>query len=307
VHAHRDARFCRFTTPFCAGLECNVAHAPASARTHGLRLLLGSGLDIASWPDARIRQTIDEMTAHEPEYLIVDPTYLAIVVERARALRLPLPRVRFVLTLFELCSALHRRAISEAFECPVFDTYGATEHGPIILQCEHGAYHVNPESVIVEVDSPDEHGVGRMLVTTLCKTIMPLLRYDTGDLAIAGSTCDCPWSETDTLRSLEGRAVDCISNTAGQRVTPGMIDRTIAPHLDGVVTYCVIQRGPASYWLQLLPGRSFLPRWAKRAVEALHELLGPAAAIRVTHERELLPASSGKFRLAYREGIRDRK
>jgi phenylacetate-CoA ligase len=301
VHAHAEDRYCRLTPPFCSGLECHVSHADAAARTRGRRLLLSSGLDIASWPAGRIVQTIEEMTAHEPGYLIVDPTYLAIVVERARMLHLTLPRVRFVLTLFELCSALHRRAISEAFECPVFDTYGATEYGPIILQCERGTYHVNPESVIVETDSPDARGVGRMLVTTLRKTVMPLLRYDTGDLAIAGtSICDCPWSETDSLRSLEGRLVDCIADTRGQRITPGAVDRAIAPELDGVVTYCLVQRGTAAYQLELLPGRAFVAARVERADGALHELLGPGATIHVTHERELLPAASGKFRLTYR-------
>jgi phenylacetate-CoA ligase len=304
VHEHVESRFCRLTTPFCSGLECNVAHASAAARTSGRRLLLSSGLDIASWPDARIIQTIEEMTAHAPEYLVVDPAYLAIVVDRARALRLRLPRLQFVLTLFELSSQLHRRAISEAFECPVFDTYGATEHGPIILQCERGTYHINPESVIVEVDAPDAAGVGRMLVTTLSKTIMPLLRYDTGDLAIRGEQiCDCAWSETDTLRSLEGRAVDCITSTRGERVTPAAVDRAIAPELEGVVTYCLVQRGPAAYRLELLPGPLFAASRAAAAVDALHAVLGPDAAIRITHERELLPAASGKFRLSYRSDV----
>jgi phenylacetate-CoA ligase len=301
VHAHRDDRCCRFTTPFCSGLECNVAHASAAARTRGASLLLSSGLDIVSWPAARVMRTIEEMTAHEPSYLIVDPVYLAILIDRARSLRLTFPRMRFVLTSFELCSALHRRMIGEAFECPVFEIYGATEYGPIILQCERGTHHVNPESVLVEVDSPDALGVGRMLVTTLRKSIMPLLRYDIGDLAIRGTTtCDCPCSETDTLRSLEGRLVDCIANTNGERITPGAIDRTIAPELEGVVTYCLVQRGPTAYRLELLPGQAFVATRVERAIEALHDLLGSGATIHVTHERELLPTASGKFRLAYR-------
>jgi phenylacetate-CoA ligase len=300
VHAAVGERFCRLTPPFCSGLECHVTHASAQARTRGPRLLLSSGLDIASWPAARIMQTVEEMTAHEPSYLLVDPVYLAIVVERARTLGLKLPPVKFVLTLFELCSALHRRAIRDAFECPVFDTYGASEFGPTILQCERGTYHVNPESVILEVDSPDALGVGRMLVTTLRKRVMPLLRYDTGDLAIRSTiTCGCPYSETDTLRSLEGRLVDCITSTRGERITPGAVDRAMAPELEGVVTYCLVQRGPTAYRLELLPGQTFVAAGVERAVEALHELLGPGAAIHVTHERELLPAASGKFRLAY--------
>jgi phenylacetate-CoA ligase len=206
-----------------------------------------------------------------------------------------------VLSSFESCSALHRRAIADAFECPVFDVYGATEHGAIVLQCDHGSYHVNPESVILEVDSPDPRGVGRMLVTTLDKAILPLLRYETGDLAIRRETpCTCAWSETDMLESLEGRAIDCIVDTQGRRVTPGAIDRMIAPELQGVVGYCLVQAGEGTYRLELLPGQGFSPAGCERARAALHELLGSNAVIRVAQERELLPSASGKFRLAYR-------
>lgn len=74
----------------------------------------------------------------------------------------------------------------------------------------------------------------------------------------------------------------------------------IASELEGVVTYCLVQRGPAAYRLELLPGQAFVPARVEAAVAALHERLGPGATIQVTHERELLPAASGKFRLAYR-------
>lgn len=299
-----QGRFCRLTTPFCNGMECNVAHASMADRTQGRCLALGSSLDIASWPAERIAETLHEIRAHAADYLLVDPTYLAIVVDRARGLGLRIPRVQFVLTAFELCSDLHRRAIAEAFECPVFDVYGATEHGAILLQCERGTYHVNPESVIVEVDSVDSSGVGQMLVTTLSKTIMPLLRYATGDLAIASPAgdpaCECAWGETDTLRSLEGRIVDCLATPQGERVTPAAIDRALAPELAGVVTYCLVQLGLADYRLDVLPGVEYSVRCELAALAALHELLGPGATIRVAQARELVPAASGKFRLAMR-------
>ncbi|MFV8754628.1 phenylacetate--CoA ligase family protein [Nannocystaceae bacterium ST9] len=296
-----EGRFCRLTTPYCNGMECHVAHASMAERTRGRRLALASSLDIASWPDARVEQTLHEIREYAPEYLLVDPTYLAIVVDRARGLGLGFPKLRFVLTSFELSSELHRRAIADAFECPVFDAYGATEHGAIVVQCERGVYHVNPESVILEVDSPDSRGAGQLLVTTPSKTLMPLLRYATGDLAIAGdSICACPWSETDSLRSLEGRAVDCLVDTQERRVTPGAIDRAIAAELPGVVTYRLVQRGGLSYRLELLPGQGFAVDRCNRALAALHELLGPGVDLRISVERELLPSASGKFRLACR-------
>lgn len=298
LHPGLDGRFCRLTSPHCNGLACHLALGSMADRTQGRRLILPSSLDIAASSDARIVQTIAEMTQHAPRYLLVAPTYLAIVVDRALALGLALPRVDFVLTLYESSSALHRRAIAEAFECPVYDVYGATEYGAIIVQCERGTHHVNPESVIVEVDSPDSKGVGRMLVTTLHKTILPLLRYDTGDLAIAGTEpCTCAWSETPTLRSLEGREADAIRDVEGRRVSAGEVDRAIADLLPGVVSYCVVQRGPDRYRVELLPGRGFARAACEGAREALLALLGDGARIELAVERELLPAMSGKFSL----------
>jgi phenylacetate-CoA ligase len=198
------------------------------------------------------------------------------------------------LTAYELCSELHRRRIREAFECPVFGVYGATEFGALALQCEAGRYHVNPESYIVELQ-PVAGAVGELLVTSLDKKVMPLLRYRTGDLAIAADgPCSCAWSETGTLASLEGRMADAISRADGERVTVGAVDRAVASATDEVVTYCVVQTG-RGYRFEYLPAEGFGGGSIDRVVEALRELFG--GEVRAERRRELLPAGSGKFRL----------
>ncbi len=293
--------YCRLTTPRCNGTECHQRPGSREERTNGPRLALETTHEIASLPPDRVERIVREMTEHRPEYLLVDPTYLAILVDHARRLRLPLPRVRFVLTAYELSSALHRRAIEEAFECPVYDAYGATEYGAIAVQCEAGRHHVNPRSVILEVLAGGG-APGRMLVTTLEKKVMPLLRYDTGDLAVRGETpCSCMWSETETLASLEGRAADAVRTTAGALVTAAAVDRAIAPSIRGVVTYCLVQQGPASYRFEFLPAHDHREGALAGAVAALHDLLGHEAKIRTERRREILPAPSGKFRLSYAE------
>lgn len=295
------APFCRLTTPYCNATECHLKGATRAERTQGRRLALDTGIDIASFPPARVAAMVQEMTEHEPAYILAAPTYLGFVVEHARRLRLRLPRLRFVLTAYELCGELQRRAIAAAFECPVYDAYGASEFGALALQCEAGRYHVNPESFIVEL-APVAGAVKGLRVTSLDKQVMPLLRYETGDLALAAaSPCSCMWSETLTLASLEGRLADAITGCDGALVTARAVDRAVAAASPEWVGYCLVQRGPGVYRLDYVPRDDGVAEPLAGVLAAVHALLGAGARVRAERRRELLPAASGKFRLAYAE------
>lgn len=294
------APFCKLTTPNCSGTECHLREMSRAERTQGLRLVLESYPDMASLPRARVERIADELATHRPDYLLADPTYLAILVDHVRRLGLELPRPRFVITSYELLSAVHRRAIEAAFACPVYDAYGASEFGALAVQCELGRYHVNPESYLLEL-LPHAGEAARMVVTTLDKRVMPLLRYDTGDLAIrATAPCTCGWSETEVLGSLEGRSADMIATVDGTPLTAAAVDRAIAPLARGIITYALVQHGPAAYRLEVLPAHDYDDGCMASLREGLEALLGAVAKIRIERRRELLPAPSGKFRLAYR-------
>jgi phenylacetate-CoA ligase len=299
-------RYCRLTTPICNGTECHIGRATREERTRGPRLALETTTQIASLPDEAVARMARELEEHEPRYLLVDPTYLAIFAAHAERLGIRLPRVQVVITSYELSSALHRDRIARAFECPVYAVYGATEFGATILECEAGRHHVNPESAIVEILRDGREAgssAGRIVVTTLDKKVMPLLRYDTGDLAIRATTpCDCAWGETDTLASLEGRSADAIVSPVGEEITPAAVDRAIAPAASGgIVTYCLVQIAEATYRLELLPSPSITEAEVARVLDAVHGVLGAGARVKVARRRELVPAASGKFRLSYAE------
>ncbi|MCY1004166.1 hypothetical protein OV079_01005 [Nannocystis pusilla] len=109
---------------------------------------------------------------------------------------------------------------------------------------------------------------------------MPLLRYATGDLARpADAPCTCAWSETDTLASLEGRAVDSVRTPDGRRLTAAAVDRALAPAARGLVSYCLLQRGEALYRLDYLPAEDFAEQCLPDVIAALHAALGPGARV----------------------------
>jgi len=81
-----------------------------------------------------------------------------------------------------------RRRVERTFGLPVHQNYGLNEIGVVATRCQDGAYHVHSEHCHVEV--VDEHGqpcppgqTGRLVFTALRNRAMPLIRYDSGDMA----------------------------------------------------------------------------------------------------------------------------
>jgi phenylacetate-CoA ligase len=93
---------------------------------------------------------------------------------------------------------LMRDQIEQSLGIPIHQNYGLNEIGLVASRCiEGGRYHIHSEHCLVEITrddgslcSPGEKG--RLLVTTLTNSAMPLIRYDADDLAEAvDGPCPC--------------------------------------------------------------------------------------------------------------------
>lgn len=90
-----------------------------------------------------------------------------------------------------------RKRITDTFHVPVHQNYGLNEVGIVAALCPAGRYHVNTEHCIVEILDDDLQpckpgAAGRLVVTALKNPAMPLLRYDTDDMARAiDGPCPC--------------------------------------------------------------------------------------------------------------------
>ncbi|MEQ8354590.1 MAG: hypothetical protein RH942_03560 [Kiloniellaceae bacterium] len=133
----------------------------------------------------------------------VQPNYLSAYSETLEQLALaargkPLPEtLRGLAALSEQLTEGMRRRISEVFGTPISQNYGLNEAGIVALRCPAGRYHVNSEHCLVEI--VDYEGAlcragqsGRIVVTALNNLAMPLIRYDTDDVAeVTEGPCPC--------------------------------------------------------------------------------------------------------------------
>ena len=139
------------------------------------------------------------------------------------------PPLKAVITTSETLSIQGRAAIEEAFGCPVFNRYGSRELGGNCAQsCAAGrGLHFNSEAVFFEVvDGQDKWvkpgEVGRLVATDLLNYAVPFVRYYTGDIAAAGTECDCGRG-LPLLDRIEGRETETIICPDGKVVSPTVL------------------------------------------------------------------------------------
>src|SRR6185295_1477597 len=123
-----------------------------------------------------------------------------------------------------------RRAVGCAVSTPLFQVEGTTEAGVLFMECEHGRLHPNERHSHIDlVPLPGKAPLARVLVTTLGRPWMPLLRYDVGDIVRVAEMRECACglvSDGPLLERVEGRQADC-TTVNGETVTPLMLDDAI--------------------------------------------------------------------------------
>lgn len=245
-----------FTSPLCAGFECHLGVVPMEQRIRGGMLALNSSDDILSFSDEEVRAVVSELERHEPRALFVNPWYAVWLSKRAAALGLELPAPAVVLSTYQYLTRRHRRLLEEAFRAPVRNTYSATELGGYMIatECAHGRMHVREDHVFVEIldddGAPTAGGPGRLVVTSTANRVMPLVRYEVGDLASWADDCDCDFGTEWRCIRIEGRRRDAISAPDGTPVTVREADELVG---DGAVDFWRLsQLGSSRYRLDVL-------------------------------------------------------
>jgi phenylacetate-CoA ligase len=130
-----------------------------------------------------------------------------------------------------------REKLEAAWDFDACDCYGLSEvMGPgVAAECREGkgALHVFDDHFLPEIVDPDTgqptDGLGELVLTTLTKEALPLLRYRTGDVTrFVDGPCDCGRTHRRIAR-LSGRVDDMII-VRGVNVFPSEIEEVVLEH-----------------------------------------------------------------------------
>ena len=181
-------------------------------------------------------------------------------------------RLEQVISGAEMLTPGWRSLLEESFSCPVFNKYGSWEFGPIAWECpEEHSMHVNTGSFHMEIlderNRPLRQGTGRVVMTSLCNSAMPLIRYEMGDLASWGGRCPCGRG-LPVLKSLEGRADDMVVLPSGRMRSPLSVRFTdLECVVKGIRTYQLIQEKEDLFLFRYVASPSGFPDSSRKDIE----------------------------------------
>lgn len=169
------------------------------------------------------------------------------------------PMLKAIVTDSEGVTLEQQKVIEDAFQCPVYQTYGLGEVGQIAVQCSEGHYHIIPTLCYAEIVDDGNNILpygepGEIVLTNLVSFNTPFVRYRTGDVGILQEgKCGCGWN-TQYFTLLDGRTDDYIIGNDGRKI--GRLSHVIKPAI-GVLESQIIQEKKGAIRLLVVPGKDF--------------------------------------------------
>ena len=257
---------------------------------------------------APLSELVRALNEFRPAIVGSYPTVLAVLAGEQAAGRLRIAPALLLSGAERLSTPLGER-ISEAFRCPVRDTYAASEFMGIAFDCRYGRLHVNADWLILEpVDASGEpvaagEASRTTLLTNLANRVQPLIRYDLGDsVTVLPAACPCG-SPLPSIRP-EGRRDETLWIELADGESRPLIPLVLATAVEeapGLLGYQVIQAGPRRLRLRLeeAPGHDR----ARVCDDVLHRLRAYLASqglasveVDVSGERPRSDTAGGKLR-----------
>ena len=237
---------------FVGAIGGHFASAVSIERLRRLNPVLRSRLRSISFLQP-VGSLVAELQASAPTVIATYPSAAVLLAQERLAGRLSIAPQE-LWTGGETLTRAMRRFVTQAFDCPVVNSYGASEFLSLACECRHGSLHLNSDWAILE--SVDEHGAAvpagttgaATLLTNLANHVQPLIRYDLGDrITIAARPCACG-SHLPVLE-VDGRRDDTLELVAPGRPAVRILALAITTVLEddaGLFEFQLVQTGGAA-------------------------------------------------------------
>lgn len=189
-----------------------------------------------------------------------------------------------------------KTTLAKHLNTTVLSRYSSEEIGIIAQQTLQSpdSFVLNHASYCIEIldfdtDIPVKPGAyGRIVVTDLFNYAMPIIRYDTGDVAKLGVNND----GVTYLEQIEGRKMDLIYDTKGNIVSSFVVYTKFFNYYTLLKQYQFIQQGEKEYEVKLNVHNVF--PFEKELAESIKKDFGSDAKVIITYVDEIPPLASGK-------------
>jgi phenylacetate-CoA ligase len=160
--------------------------------------------------------------------MVVEPSWIVSLTSIAET-RGTWP-VKLMLVGGENMSERSRRYVEEAWKTDLFLTYGQSESfGSTATECRaKNGYHLHELKFWCEIPEPAADGTGELVITTLSRRVMPLLRYRTSDVTrFMNGRCACALHALRRIEKIRGRCDEMVNCGLGN-ISPWMFERLLS-------------------------------------------------------------------------------
>lgn len=235
---------------------------------------------------------LDALVSYRVRYVLGYPSAIYQLALRALRTGRKDVRLRVAVANAEPVYDYQRSAISDAFGCPLRETYGMAEIAAAASECEDGSLHEWPEVGMIEIDGKGSATTGEFICTGLMNTDMPLIRYRVGDRGtLSDRQCSCG-RKLPVIEKIDGRNDDVLYTRDGRAV--GRLDPVFKGDL-GVEEAQVIQNTLTDVMVKLVSSDEFGPKQAALLKDRLRDRLGDMN-IQLEEVESIPRTKSGKFR-----------
>ena len=241
---------------------------------------------------------IEQLNKFCPSILYGCTTPLRLMALHAKKSGLRLHHPKTVISTAETLDEDTRFLLKETFGATVYDLYGLTEMGLVALQCPaQEGYHLSEDTTIVEFKHDEQYQSDRLIMTNLELKAMPLIRFQTGDLAKVMDNVNCSCGrQLQRIERIEGRMIDCIRLGNNRVISPYRITLALEK-IAGLGRYQILQNDIDLFTVRIENNNSDQTAMKLCINNALRPVLGSNAQFMIKLEDSIIPLPGKKFRV----------
>jgi phenylacetate-CoA ligase len=257
------------------------------------RLLLNS----ISLSERMVGEYVRALRRYRPIFLKGLASVLHVFAHFVRSLKCDDLHFQAIFSTGEMLLPRQRQDIEYVFKCKVYDSYGHMERTVAASECPKGGFHINPEYGIFELvpltetkqtgfDQECDPTIksGRVVGTGLHNFSMPLIRYDTGDVAeirTQAGPCQCG-RQMPLVRRVNGRRQDAIFTPDGRVITTLFI---VFDKVPGVLSGQIIQYELDRLLIRIAKTGAYSTQSEADLLDYVRQFVGPTMSISLMYVR----------------------
>lgn len=254
--------------------------------------------------DENLALYLEKIREYRTEFIHCYPSTITILAKFIRKNGITdLPPIKAVLATSENTYPGQREFVEETLKTRYVDLYGHVEQLVLAGECEVSSlYHIYPQYGYTEIIDSDgkevteDGGMGEIVGTGFINTVMPLIRYRTGDWAVVRKGwCPCG-RKYPLLEKIEGRWYqDMIVGRRGNLLSISAIN-THSDVYDRVKQYQFWQEREGEVVLKIIKDKGYRDQDSFNIMDYLEEKMGSDVEVKIEFVDELARTGRGKFK-----------